>query len=86
MTCCPVHRGHILKHSQDQRFLKFFSLNLQSIFEASPHFRTLTKIRVNGDILLYHPATNTFAVSTITGLPRTMFKPSGGLEYWKRQK
>jgi hypothetical protein len=36
-----------------------------------------TLIKVSGtDILLYNPSTNTFAVRTVDGFPRTMFKPS----------
>lgn len=54
-------------------------------FLARPPPGTLKKSRNNGDILLYHPSTNTFAVGTSTGTPRTMFRPSSGRAYWKRQ-
>jgi len=40
----------------------------------------------NGDRLVYDPKTNTFAVATRDGAPRTMFKPDEGAEYWERQK
>lgn len=40
----------------------------------------------NGDRLIYDPKTNTFAVATREGAPRTMFKPDDGAEYWARQK
>lgn len=40
----------------------------------------------NGDVLLYHAGSNTFAVVTRDGAPRTMFKPDDGAEYWARQK
>ncbi|MDP8916324.1 MAG: hypothetical protein M3M95_03805 [Pseudomonadota bacterium] len=40
----------------------------------------------NGDKLVYDPKTNTFAVATRDGAPRTMFKPDEGAEYWERQK
>ena len=44
-------------------------------FVTNPPSGTL--IKINGtDILLYNPSTNTFAVRTVDGLPRTMFKPS----------
>ena len=36
---------------------------------------TLTKIRHDGDRVFYHPETNTFAVTTKDGVPRTMYKP-----------
>ena len=45
----------------------------------------LTKVRNNGDILYYNSSTNEFAVKTKDGFLRTFFKPSEGLEYFKRQ-
>lgn len=33
------------------------------------------KTVANGDVLLYNPSTNIFAVKTANGVPRTMFKP-----------
>ena len=42
--------------------------------------------RPNGDILYYEGATNTFAVATRDGTPRTMFKPDDGAAYWAEQK
>jgi pyocin large subunit-like protein len=41
--------------------------------------------RANGDALLYDAKTNTFAVVTKTGAPRTMFKPRDGAAYWRQQ-
>jgi pyocin large subunit-like protein len=41
--------------------------------------------RSNGDALLYDVKTNTFAVVTKTGAPRTMFKPRDGSAYWDQQ-
>jgi|SRR5579871_5280340 len=41
--------------------------------------------RTNGDALLYDAKTNTFAVVTKTGAPRTMFKPRDGAAYWQQQ-
>jgi pyocin large subunit-like protein len=41
--------------------------------------------RSNGDRLLYDPKTNTFAVVTSAGAPRTMFKPRDGAAYWQQQ-
>jgi pyocin large subunit-like protein len=41
--------------------------------------------RSNGDALLYDARTNTFAVATSTGAPRTMFKPRDGASYWQQQ-
>tara|TARA_R110002124_G_scaffold22123_18_gene84136 strand:- start:162 stop:458 length:297 start_codon:yes stop_codon:yes gene_type:complete len=42
--------------------------------------------RPNGDVLYYEVATNTFAVATRDGTPRTMFKPDDGAAYWAEQK
>ena len=42
--------------------------------------------RPNGDLLYYDAATNTFAVATRDGTPRTMFKPDDGAGYWAEQK
>ena len=41
--------------------------------------------RSNGDALLYDAKTNTFAVVTKAGAPRTMFKPRDGAAYWQKQ-
>lgn len=47
-------------------------------FVKNPPNGTLTKMRANGDTLLYDPRTNTFAVKAANGSPRTMFRPAGG--------
>ena len=54
-------------------------------FMTTPPSGTLTKTRPNGDTLYYNPATNIFASKDINGVPRTMFKPEKGLEYWNKQ-
>jgi pyocin large subunit-like protein len=41
--------------------------------------------RSNGDALLYDARSNTFAVVTKAGAPRTMFKPHDGAAYWDQQ-
>lgn len=55
-------------------------------FVNDPPRGALTMTRANGDRLVYDEKTNTFAVATRDGAPRTMFKPDDGLEYWERQK
>ena len=42
--------------------------------------------RPNGDVLLYQASTNTFAVVSRDGVPKTMFKPRDGASYWAEQK
>ncbi len=41
--------------------------------------------RSNGDELIYDGKTNTFAVATKDGAPRTMFKPRDGANYCREQ-
>ncbi|HEY1752327.1 MAG TPA: hypothetical protein VGG29_13790 [Caulobacteraceae bacterium] len=41
--------------------------------------------RANGDALLYDATSNTFAVVSKAGAPRTMFKPRDGASYWQEQ-
>lgn len=55
-------------------------------FVHSPPRGTLTLTRANGDVLLYDPKANVFAVKSRAGAPRTMFKPDDGMAYWEEQK
>ena len=55
-------------------------------FVTSPPSGTQTLKRGNGDTLLYNEKSNTFAVVTKAGAPRTMFKPDTGAAYWAQQK
>ncbi len=54
-------------------------------FINEPPDGVLAKIRENGDILLYHEETNTFAIRDVNGVPRTMFKPEPRIRYWNSQ-
>lgn len=55
-------------------------------FVEDPPAGTQRLTRSNGDVLLYDPETNVFAVVTEAGAPRTMFKPEEGAAYWDEQK
>ncbi len=55
-------------------------------FVSNPPKGVLMKRRENGELLIYDPRTNTFAVRSATGEPKTMFRPQGGLRYWERQR
>ncbi|MBV9997436.1 MAG: hypothetical protein JO127_19715 [Caulobacteraceae bacterium] len=55
-------------------------------FTAAPPASVQRLERANGDALLYDPKTNTFAVVTRAGAPRTMFKPRSGAAYWRQQQ
>jgi len=55
-------------------------------FVESPPRGVQRLTRTNGDVLLYDPAGNVFAVVTADGAPRTMFRPAEGAAYWEQQK
>jgi pyocin large subunit-like protein len=55
-------------------------------FTARPPAGTDRVERPNGDVLLYQASTNTFAVVSRDGVPKTMFKPREGAAYWTAQK
>ena len=55
-------------------------------FVESPPASAETVNRKNGDRLIYDARSNTFAVVTKEGAPRTMFKPRDGAAYWAQQK
>lgn len=55
-------------------------------FVNEPPKGALTLTRDNGDRLIYDADSNTFAVATKDGAPRTMFKPDDGVAYWEKQK
>jgi hypothetical protein len=80
--------GHWKKHAAE--FPEF--VNSKQYVEGTKNFLnnspagTMIKTRSNGDVLKYHPETNTFGVMDATGVPKTMFRPNNGIEYWKKQK
>lgn len=55
-------------------------------FTESPPAGVDKVSRPNGDTLFYQASTNTFAVVSRDGTPRTMFKPDDGPTYWAQQK
>lgn len=55
-------------------------------FAQDPPSGTQRLTRANGDVLLYDPKDNVFAVVSKAGAPRTMFKPEEGAAYWQEQK
>jgi len=55
-------------------------------FTDNPPAGVETAKRPNGDTLYYQASTNTFAVVSRDGTPRTMFKPDDGPTYWAQQK
>ncbi|OYX05850.1 MAG: hypothetical protein B7Z12_02410 [Caulobacter vibrioides] len=55
-------------------------------FVSDPPKGSETLKRANGDLLIYDPKDNVFAVVSREGAPRTMFKPDEGGAYWDEQK
>ena len=55
-------------------------------FVSDPPRGAETLKRSNGDLLIYDPKGNVFAVVSREGAPRTMFKPDEGAAYWDEQK
>ena len=62
-----------------------FATKVQA-FVKTPPAGTERVERPNGDVLLYQASSNTFAVISRDGAPRTMFKPRDGAAYWAEQK
>lgn len=52
-------------------------------FFAGSRDQLLTKIRPNGEVLLYDVQANMFGAFTADGVPKTMFKPTEGIVYWQ---
>lgn len=44
-------------------------------FVTRPAANSLIKTRANGDVVIYHPPSNVFAVRLPSGAPKTMFRP-----------
>ena len=54
-------------------------------FVEAPPKGAQTLKRRNGDLLIYDPKANVFAVRSKEGAPRTMFRPDEGRAYWDEQ-
>ena len=62
-----------------------YAARMKSFLDSPPAGVDTVK-RPNGDTLYYQASTNTFAVVSRDGTPRTMFKPDDGPTYWAQQK
>ena len=90
-----ANRQHTAQENADYQFnknAKDFGAATEAEYVAKAHAfidappAGVQKVeRSNGDALLYDAKTNTFAVVTKTGAPRTMFKPRDGASYWQQQ-
>lgn len=78
--------GHWQKHKSEFPELA----NSKQYVEAAkslvttPPASALTKAR-GAENLVYDQATNTFAVQAANGAPKTMFRPTDGINYWNKQ-
>ena len=85
------HRGNLERHWEKHgaEFPEFKSAqeygDAALYFFEHPPVGTLTKTNAEGDRLFYHQASNTFGVTTADGVPKTMFRPNAGINYWRRQ-
>lgn len=52
-------------------------------FVSEPPATAEVFVRPSGEVMIYDPPTNTFAVRTPEGAPATFMKPGPG--YWERQ-
>ena len=90
-----ANRKHTAQENADYQFNKNgkdFGANSEAEYVAKTHAFVdappsgVKRIaRSNGDALLYDAKSNTFAVVTKAGAPRTMFKPRDGSSYWDQQ-
>ncbi len=74
------HAGEFPEFSNAQQYVKG-----AKDFMSNSSNGTLTKVRSNGDVLKYHPESNTFGAMDVNGAPKTMFRPTDGFKYWTRQ-
>jgi len=78
---------HWMKHGKEFPNLQNAKQYVEAAHEfvTNPPTGTLTKVRPNGDTILYNAGSNTFAVKAADGTPRTMLKPDLGLTYFHSQ-
>ncbi len=85
------HQSNLERHWEKHRaeFPEFHSAqeygDAALNFFQNPPEGTLTKVRPDGEKLYYHPPSNTFGVTAPDGTPKTLFRPSGRMNYWNRQ-
>ena len=85
------HQSNLERHWEKHRaeFPEFHSAqeygDAALDFFQNPPEGTLTKVRPDGEKLYYHPPSNTFGVTAPDGTPKTLFRPSGRMNYWNRQ-
>lgn len=78
---------HWEKHKSDFPNLKSLNEYIAATkdFVTNPKPGTEIFVRKDGDTLYYNQYENIFAIRNADGLPRTMFKPNSGQDYWINQ-
>ena len=85
------HRSNLERHWEKHQaeFPEFHNEQEYAVaalyFFEHPPKGTLTKTNRDGDRMFYHQDSNTFGVVTSDGTAKTMFRPSAGINYWRRQ-
>ena len=85
------HRSNLERHWEKHQaeFPEFHNEQEYGVaalyFFEHPPKGTLTKTNGDGDRMFYHQDSNTFGVLTSDGTAKTMFRPSAGINYWRRQ-
>ncbi|MCQ2403932.1 MAG: hypothetical protein MJ202_09435 [Lentisphaeria bacterium] len=85
------HRSNLERHWEKHQaeFPEFHSEQEYGVaalyFLEHPPKGTLAKTNRDGDKMFYHEESNTFGVMTSDGTAKTMFRPSAGINYWRRQ-
>jgi filamentous hemagglutinin len=78
--------GHWQKHAAEFPELanaKQYAETARSLV-TNPPAGALTRAR-GAETLIYDQATNTFLVRGANGAPKTMFRPTDGIDYWNKQ-
>lgn len=78
--------GHWNKHKADFPELVNSTQYVEAAHTAVTHPPSGAFTKARGrDTLFYDPTTNTFSVKGADGSPKTMFRPTDGINYWNKQ-
>lgn len=77
---------HFTKHGSDFPEIQNAKQYVEMSTEFFKNSNLLAKVRGNGEKLYYDAGENIFGVTSKNGVPKTVFKPDRGIEYWLDQK
>jgi hypothetical protein len=89
-TSAENARGHFEKHVVKKNEFPELKTEKQYIdaandFVTNPPKTAEIFVRESGEVMIYDPPTNTFAVRTPEGPPATFMRPKNGAKYWETQ-